>query len=66
MSRVSDPVSGRTVDGFPLLLITWGTLGRAFYEAVRRYPDNPNVKASLEAGLRYICIVDGRVPKDVL
>eukprot|EP00969_Alexandrium_andersonii_P133227 5891862-Alexandrium_andersonii.AAC.1 len=46
----NDATAARAVDGFPVLLVTRGTLGRAFYAAARRCLGTPNIKASLATG----------------
>eukprot|EP00973_Karenia_brevis_P012703 1724253-Karenia_brevis.AAC.1 len=37
-----------TANGRPYLLITWGTLSRAFYRMARAHRQNPNILESLE------------------
>ena len=49
----------------PYLLITWGTLSRAFYEAVRRFPDNHLIQTSLQGGLADVTLLSERTPPDV-
>lgn len=46
----------------PYLLITWGTLSRAFYEAVRRFPDNHLIQTSLQGGLADVTLLSERTP----
>ena len=53
-----------TPSGMPYLLITWGTLSRAFYNCVAKFPDHPMVLASLEAGLENVYIFHTRTPSD--
>jgi hypothetical protein len=48
----------------PLRLLTWGSLGRAFYVAWKSNPTNPNILISLAEGLVNICVLHGNVPLD--
>ena len=50
--------------GAPFLLLTWGTLARAFYKALELHPSNENVKASLAAGLE-VQVLHPDTPGDV-
>lgn len=57
---------GQFMESFPLELVTWGTLARAFYSVVQRHPSHPNVVESLAAGLDNIVVLSGRTPRDVV
>lgn len=49
----------------PYKLMTFGTVAEALYEMAEKFPDNPQVISSLQAGLP--CIVfDARMPTDVV
>ena len=47
-------------------MITWGSLSSAAYEAHRRQPTNPQVLASLAAGVTFATIWNGNTPDDVI
>ncbi|CAK0892601.1 unnamed protein product, partial [Prorocentrum cordatum] len=49
----------------PYQLLTFGTLTRAIYNAISREPENPQVEATLEAGLHGAQIYSCRTPPDV-
>ncbi|CAK0872892.1 unnamed protein product [Prorocentrum cordatum] len=59
-------VASPTTDSFPLLMISYGTLTRAVYNAHERAPGNPFVKRSIERGLQNVTVFDARLPDDVL
>lgn len=62
-----DGAPGTMAGGYPLQLITWGTLGRAFYLAVEQDVNQKNeqIQTSLCRGLSSICVLDHRTPPDV-
>ncbi len=52
-------------EGLPLRLITWGSLGRAFYSAHSKAgAANKQIAASLANGLEGICVLRARLPAD--
>ena len=53
-----------TPTGLPYLLITFGTLSRAFYKANKIHADKKSVIASREAGLQNVTVLIGKTPMD--
>lgn len=49
----------------PREAITYGGLSNAFYKALELQPDNPQVHATLKAGLRSCRLLDARIPVSV-
>jgi hypothetical protein len=45
-------------------LLTWGSLGRAFYKAYAADPLNANIQATVAQELHNICILRAKLPKD--
>lgn len=55
---------GQVREGFPLRLLSWGTLGRAFYSVVVQAPAHPNIVASLERGISNLTVFGANFPRD--
>jgi hypothetical protein len=65
-SRVVDS-AGKASGGFHLQLITWGTLGRAFYMALELDKDKKNeqLQTSKHRGLDQVSVLSWQTPPDV-
>jgi hypothetical protein len=64
--RLFCTLNADSTSGLPLQLLTWGTLGRAFYKCVDEHGSHPNIVASLDAGLSGVVILSGRLPRDCI
>ena len=60
------PVVVQILDSSKFHLVTNASLTAALYRANRKYPENPQVAASIAAGLQHCKVLHAQTPEDVI